>query len=72
MSHADRRARTLVPKLQRALRRHRHHVFDPRIGDAHMRALRRLKRTATFRCLCQDNADAAQVRAGERLAAMGY
>lgn len=72
MSDTDDRARPLIPKLARALRQHRQRVFDPRSGEAHERALRRLKRTATFRCLCRDNADAARLRAGERLAAMGY
>lgn len=72
MSDTDDRARPLIPKLARALRQHRQRVFDPRSGDAHERALRRLKRTATFRCLCRDNEDAARLRAGERLAAMGY
>lgn len=65
-------ARPLIPKLERALRHHRQRAFDPRSGDAHARALQRLKRTATFRCLCRDNDDRAHLRAGERLARMGY
>ena len=72
MPRNDSRAETLIPKLERALRRHRQHVFDAATGPAHERALRRLKRTAAFRSLCQRNEDAACMRAGERLAAMGY
>ncbi len=65
-------ARHLIPKLDAALRRHRQHVFDDVSGPAHERAIRRLKQSVTFRCLCQDNEDAARFRQGERLARMGY
>jgi hypothetical protein len=62
----------LTDKLQRLIARHRRHVFDEKTGDAHTRAILRLKRTHTFKAMCQANRDAESVRIGERLARMGY
>jgi len=62
----------LIEKVQRLLRYHRQNVFDERTGDAHHRAIIRLKRTRTFKRMCQDNRD-RQERARERLyEGMGY
>jgi len=60
-----------VEKLNKLLRKHRQCVFGV-TGDLHHRALLRLKRTATFKAMCRDNDYAAQIRAGKRLAGMGY
>lgn len=56
------------------MRRHRAHVFDepPHVGDAHTRALHRLKKTKTFQAMCDENYQRAQQRAGDRLTGMGY
>lgn len=35
-------------KVRRLLRYHRRRVFDPITGDAHERAIKRLKKTRTF------------------------
>lgn len=59
-------------KLEKLLRFHRQHVFDERYGDAHGRAIARLKRTKTFKALCQHNVDLASIRLGERLTRQGY
>jgi len=61
----------LIEKLQRLMRYHRQNVFGPN-GDAHDRALLRLKNTKTFKRMCQDNRDRAQLRQERRLEGMGY
>jgi hypothetical protein len=62
---------SLTTKMERLLRHHRQRVFDAD-GDLHHRALRRLKRTRTFRAMCADNEARASIRQGERYARMGY
>ena len=62
----------LVPKLQRLLRIHRQHVFDEPQGETHMRAIARLKRTATFAALCHENYDRSQTLLGDLLTGRGY
>ena len=59
-------------KLQRLLRLHRQHVFDDDVGIYHHKALVKLKKTQTFKAYCNANYEAAQHRASERLARMGY
>lgn len=59
-------------KLQRLLRYHRQHVFDERTGDAHGRAIDRLKRTRTFKAMCDANRERANIRRGEYLTRLGY
>ena len=59
-------------KLRRLLRYHRRHVFDEVTGDAHGRALDRLKRTKTYKAMCDANRDRASIRIGESLTRMGY
>ena len=59
-------------KLNRLLRFHRQHVFDEKIGDAHHRAILRLKKSRTFANMCEANRERANIRAGERLTSMGY
>lgn len=54
-------------KLEKLLRYHRQHIFDEKTGDAHTRALVRLKKTKTFQNMCRANADAACQRASDRL-----
>ena len=54
-------------KLEKLLRYHRQHVFDDITGDLHERALRRLKRTRTFKDICERRQDAARYRSSERL-----
>ena len=61
----------LQAKLERLLRYHRQRVFDSN-GDAHHRALLRLKKTKTFAAMTALNREAASIRLGERLTAMGY
>jgi hypothetical protein len=56
----------LTEKLERALRYHRQRVFDAN-GEAHERALRRLKRTRTFAALAQSNRAQQSIRMGQRL-----
>lgn len=59
-------------KLERLLRYHRQRVFDEQTGDAHGRAIARLKRTQTFRKMCRDNQERAAIRRGEQFTRMGY
>jgi hypothetical protein len=62
----------LTHKLERLMRRHRQHAFDDRSGEAHTRALYRLKRTQTWATLMRSNEDAERQRQNARLDAMGY
>jgi hypothetical protein len=57
-------------KLEKLLRYHRQHVFDDKTGDAHERAIVRLKRTRTFKDMCQRNDDAARQRVSDRWLSM--
>lgn len=57
----------LTDKLTRLLRFHRQNVFNEHNGDAHHRALLRLKRTQTYQAMCQANRDAADYRKSMRL-----
>lgn len=59
-------------KLRRLLRYHRQRVFDEVTGDIHARAIDRLKRTKTYRDMCDANRDRASIRIGESLTRMGY
>lgn len=59
-------------KLERLLRYHRQRVFDEQTGDAHGRAIARLKRTQTYKALCAANRDRARIRHEESLTRMGY
>lgn len=61
-------------KLESALRRHRRMVFaePPEVGEAHGRAIRRLKATATARAAFARREGEAEARAGEKLARQGY
>lgn len=62
----------LTRKLERLIWRHRTRVFDAGAGDAHRRAILRLKRTVTYRAHCWERYYAGLVRAGDRLTRMGY
>lgn len=62
----------LTRKLDKLLRQHRQRVFDDRTGDAHHRAIARLKRTMTFKALSWVRHYEAMLRAGKRLTRMGY
>jgi len=42
-------------------------VFDDITGELHERALKRLKRTRTFKDMCERRQDAARHRSSERL-----
>lgn len=57
-------------KLEKLLRYHRQNVFDEKTGNLHARAIMRLKRTRTFKDMCQRNEDAARQRASERWLSM--
>jgi hypothetical protein len=59
-------------KLERLLRYHRQRVFDEKTGDAHGRALGRLKKTKTFRAMCEANRERQGIARGARLTGMGY
>lgn len=59
-------------KLERLLRYHRQRVFDEVTGDAHGRALDRLKKTKTFRAMCEGNRERQSIARGARLTNMGY
>ena len=59
-------------KLEKLLRFHRQNVFDEETGDAHARAIRRLKRTITARTMANDRRERESIRKGEMLARMGY
>jgi len=54
-------------KLEKLLRYHRQRVFDDITGDLHERALKRLKRTRTFKYMCERRQDEARHRSSERL-----
>jgi len=60
-----------VEKLQKLLRYHRQNVFGAN-GDAHHRALLRLKKTQTFKKLCAANSDASEFRKARAYERMGY
>jgi hypothetical protein len=60
----------MYEKLARLLAYHRRNVFNEHNGDAHHRALLRLKRTETFKAYCNANRDAAAHRKSERLLSM--
>lgn len=59
-------------KLERLLWYHRANVFDDNeaVADRHVRALRRLKRTATYRAMVKRRADDDAYRASERFLSM--
>lgn len=57
-------------KLARLLRYHRQNVFNESNGEAHSRAITRLKATRTARRIFEARADAARHRAGQRLLAI--
>ena len=57
-------------KLERLLRYHRQHVFDEKTGDAHTRAILRLKKTKTFKAMCERNDAMDRQRASERWLSM--
>lgn len=59
-------------KLERLLRYHRANVLDETSGDKHHKALLRLKRTATFKAMCDNRRELSSIRHGEALARMGY
>ena len=61
----------MLDKLVWLLRYHRQHVFDAN-GDAHHRAILRLKKTQTFKALVRHNQEHHSRLAGERLTRMGY
>lgn len=63
---------SLAPKLARLIRHHRQNVFAAGSGDAHHRAILRLKRTRTWLAMMARNEGDAAQRAGERFARMGY
>ena len=54
-------------KLEKLLRYHRQRVLDDITGELHERALKRLKRTRTFKDMCERRQDAARHRLSERL-----
>lgn len=56
-------------KLTRLLRWHRQNVFNESDGEAHSRAIARLKNTATARRIFEARAEMARHRAGQRLLA---
>lgn len=57
----------LALKLERLLRFHRQRVFDERTGDLHASAVRRLKRTATFRRVNETRQSALEHRRGQTM-----
>ena len=57
----------LETKLARLMTFHRQRVFNDHEGEAHMRALRRLKRTQTFKAMVERNRAEQEHRASERL-----
>jgi hypothetical protein len=59
-------------KLERLLRYHRQRVFDEKTGDAHARAIGRLKKTKTFRAMCEANRELESILLGAHLTNMGY
>jgi hypothetical protein len=61
---------TKTAKLTALLAFHRRNVFNERNGDAHGRALMRLKRTRTYLDMCQANRDAAIYRQSQKLLSM--
>lgn len=62
---------TLEQKLNHLLVAHRREVFGPS-GDAHERAIRRLKATKTARAMFRRNEGAAIQRLNARLDRQGY
>ncbi len=60
-----------ISKLQKLLRHHRQNVFGP-AGDAHERAIVRLKKSTTFKEMCKLNKDAAKARLSQSYERMGY
>lgn len=58
---------TKQAKLTALLRFHRRNVFNEHNGDAHHRALLRLKRTQTYCAMCAANREAANDRKSARL-----
>jgi hypothetical protein len=56
-------------KLARLLRFHRQNAFNESNGDAHCRAIARLKSTPTARRIYAKRAELAAHRAGQRLLA---
>lgn len=60
----------MIEKLNRLLAYHRKNVFEEHSGDAHHRAILRLKRTRTFVEYCKANREAADARRSERILSM--
>lgn len=60
----------MYAKLQSLLRFHRQNVFNEHNGEAHYRALIRLKRTKTYRDMCEANRQAADYRRSMRFLSM--
>ena len=60
----------MYAKLESLLRFHRQNVFSEHNGDAHHRALLRLKRTKAYRDLCESNRQAANHRKSIRMLSM--
>jgi hypothetical protein len=57
-------------KLESLLRFHRQNVFNEHNGDAHHRALLRLKRTKAYRDMCEANRQAAEHGKSMRMLSM--
>jgi hypothetical protein len=60
----------MYAKLQSLLRFHRQNVFNEHNGEAHYRALIRLKRTKAYREMCEANRQAADHRRSMRFLSM--
>jgi hypothetical protein len=58
-----------IKRLQALIRHHRQHCFDEpaHVGEAHSRAIARLKQTKTFRELAKANRDSQDERRSARL-----
>jgi hypothetical protein len=68
----DKRLVELAPKAECLVRLHRQNVWhdDVAAADRHCRALHRVKKSATFRALCQRNDDHCRWLHSERLLSM--
>ena len=60
-----------VKKLQRLLRFHRQNVFGES-GEAHGRAIDRLKRSKTFKAMCEAHEEQARIRTERHMTALDY
>ncbi len=63
--------KNLADKFNRAMSAHRARVFGDS-GERHEIAIRRLKKTATWRAMMAANDGEARSRANDRLARQGY